>query len=127
MRTRKEQVSIEYLREALDYNPETGVLTWKVRPLRHFKDKRATASINTRLAGKPAFTAVQSAGYLCGNIEKRQYLAHRVIWAWYHGEWPPEDMVIDHVNMDKTDNRIINLELVTLVENIRRYHASKAA
>ncbi len=60
-------------------------------------------------------------------IRSRQYLAHRVIWALYYGKWPPEDMVIDHRNMNKTDNRIINLDLVTASENTRRYYALKAA
>lgn len=45
-------------------------------------------------------------------------MAHRVIWQYHNGEIPDE-MVINHKNGIKTDNRIENLEVVTQRENIR--------
>jgi hypothetical protein len=35
----------------------------------------------------------------------------------HYGEDPPKNMSIDHVNRDRTDNRIANLRLVTHREN----------
>jgi hypothetical protein len=35
------------------------------------------------------------------------YQAHRLAWFLFYGEWPIYE--IDHINGDKTDNRIINL------------------
>lgn len=37
---------------------------------------------------------------------------------WVHGEHPPEGMTIDHINGIKTDNRIANLRLATVCQNV---------
>ena len=36
------------------------------------------------------------------------YKAHRVVWAWHHGD---TDKILDHINRDRIDNRIENLRL----------------
>lgn len=41
----------------------------------------------------------------------------RAVYAWYHGS-TVENMVIDHINDNKTDNRIENLQVLTPKENI---------
>ena len=41
-----------YLRERLDYNPETGVFIWRARPLEHFQNAALCGTWNTRYAGK---------------------------------------------------------------------------
>jgi len=115
--TRKFQASVQYLREALDYDPESGKLIWKVRPDHHGRNRRSIAKIRS-FANKEAFTAVQTRGYNCGIIGGVQYLKHRVVWAIHTGEWPPEDMVIDHIDGDRKNNRISNLRCVTQKENV---------
>lgn len=49
---------------------------------------------------------------------KPTYFVHRLIWEAFNGEIP-EGMQIDHINNDRTDNRLENLQLVTCSENNR--------
>ena len=45
---------------------------------------------------------------------------HRIIWIAKHRELIPEDLVVDHKNGDRLDNRIENLELMTHQENLEK-------
>lgn len=110
------------LRRLLSYDPETGELTWKERPVWLGKPGNKTISANvkgwnTKYAGKPAFTAPDPAGHLRGNILRTCCLAHRVAWAIHHGEWPSDQ--IDHINGDPSDNRIVNLRDVDQLTNCK--------
>lgn len=40
-----------YLKECVNYNPETGLFTWLNRPLEHFKSLRACNAWNSRYSG----------------------------------------------------------------------------
>lgn len=100
--------SIEYLRQRLRYEPETGKLFW----LDYEEMPQQWRSV---WFGKEAFTSYQSEGYRKGKIDGVSYLAHRVAYALYHAEWPFAQ--IDHINGIRTDNRIVNLRVVTSQEN----------
>ncbi len=118
--------SQEVLRQLLDYDPEAGVLRWKERPVGMFQPSSyggksvrsaewSAAKWNTRNAGRVAFTADSGRGYRQGAIFGRTHKAHRVIWVLVYGEWPPEE--IDHINGDRSDNRLGNLRLATPSQN----------
>lgn len=109
----------EELRNLLTYEPETGVLTWKSRSVESFGPDRAEYRCkcwNTRYAGRVAFTTV-SGGYFQGRCRGQLLLAHRVVWALATGNWPNGQ--IDHVNGDKSDNRLANLRDVDQADNQR--------
>lgn len=106
----------DQLRELVEYNPETGKMYFKPRPMSMFPNARIGKAWNTRCAGKEAFST-NNRGYRCGPINGILCIAHRAAWALYYGEWPSED--IDHINQVKSDNRIKNLRLATDSENLR--------
>lgn len=66
---------------------------------------------------------VHPSGYvhinLSSNGSKKQVRAHRVIYIAANGHIP-DGMVVDHINNDKSDNRICNLQLLTAEENSRK-------
>lgn len=52
--------------------------------------------------------------------KRRLVVVHRLVAEAFLPEPPFDNMCIDHINMDKTDNRVCNLEWVTFKENTRR-------
>ena len=49
----------------------------------------------------------------------------RLAWVLFYGEAIPEGLVIDHINGDPSDNRIVNLRLVTQKDNARNCRRKK--
>lgn len=86
------------LRELLNYNPETGEFT------------RRVSTTNSVRVGDIA-GSVHHTGYLRIRVDGHQYLAHRLAWLYTHGEWPKNE--IDHIDGNKTNNRIANIRDVT--------------
>ena len=95
---------MEELRAMLDYDPETGVFTWKVKVRAH------------TVVGKEAGTP-HSEGYRHIKIKGVPYFAHRLAWYYAYGVEPKEQ--IDHINGIKTDNRIGNLREASNQQNNR--------
>jgi hypothetical protein len=83
------------LRELVDYDPETGAMTW-------------------RATGKPAGSR-HSRGYWQISIDGRKYLRHHLAFLYVLGRWATVE--IDHINGDKTDDRIDNLREATRTQN----------
>lgn len=110
--------SPDLLRQLLRYEPDTGKLYWRARPVEMFKEgprqQNACAIWNSRYANKEAFTAY-SKGYLVGAINYQNILAHRAAWAIYYGAWPKQQ--VDHINGQRDNNRLENLRLVSSSEN----------
>lgn len=105
--------SREYLMECFDYNHETGSLTWKTRPISHFVDSWRMNQSNSRNSGK-VVEMVSASGYIEMKINGSTYKAHRVIWKIVTGDDPN---MIDHINGNRSDNRITNLRLASRTQN----------
>lgn len=112
----------KYLKECLDYNPETGVFTWKERPLSHFSERKRWLAWLSNFSGKTA-GGKHCMGYWTICINNKPYLAHRLAWLYVFGSMPKDQ--IDHINWDRLDNRIANLREVSNQENHKNKPAQK--
>lgn len=143
--TKKEALSIE---TDLIENPKTGwQLTNKVKPLVARKDLTEALSmfkydenspsglvyskdvyggmnyaILSKREGDIAGSRAAHAKNLYWKVKTNQGLiaAHRIIWAIFNGVEGLDENVVNHINNDTSDNRIENLELVSMLVNMRR-------
>ena len=91
------QVSIDKFKEELHYDKLTGRFIW----LKHKKSEKIGLHAEKEHPN----------GYWQIYVLGRNYLAHRLAWAFSSGSWPEKH--IDHINEDKKDNRICNLRDVS--------------
>lgn len=91
-------MNLNKLKEQLVYNPSTGYFT---RVLKRGRSKKPAGSLNSK-----GYIIINSVG------------AHRLAWLFTHGRIK-EGNVIDHINHDRSDNRICNLREVSHSENMR--------
>ena len=96
-------VDVNKLKQLLAYDPLTGVFT-----------RLRTGALADR-QHTDNYRAVKVGGGL--------YLSHRLAWLFVYGKWPAGE--IDHVNGDRTDNRIQNLRVVTRAENNQNIRTAK--
>ena len=111
----KREINAALARALLDYDPLTGVLTWK-----HRDD--APKQWNVRYAGKPAGCVDSFYGYALIGIDGKSHRAHRLAWLHFYGSWP--EGVVDHKNGVRTDNRISNLRDVSKTVNGQNQRAA---
>lgn len=100
--------SQERLKELLNYDPDTGVFTWKT----------AVSNINVGdVAGH-----IKPHGYRHLGIDGNYYLAHRLAWVYMTGD-DPGSLTVDHRNRVRSDNWFSNLRLATQQDQLRNKSA----
>lgn len=103
----KPELTADQLREVLIYDAETGVFTWR---------NASRRCVVGAVAG-----SMHGAGYRQIRLLGRLHLSHRLAWLYVYGEWPVNQ--IDHINGERTDNRIANLRQATNAENCQNVRA----
>tara|TARA_R110000868_G_scaffold116769_2_gene310582 strand:- start:1348 stop:1728 length:381 start_codon:yes stop_codon:yes gene_type:complete len=100
------QKRLKYL---MKYDSDTGVFTRLISTAMRHKNGEFVGVKTTK-------------GYLKCGIDNKEYTLHRLAFLYIYGFIPVR---IDHINQDKTDNRIKNLREVTNSENLRNMSKSK--
>lgn len=121
-------ISAKYIKECLDYNPETGIFVWKDRPLSHFKSEAGWKIFHSSFSGlKAGSVNVMSCGksYIRIRILGKYWLAHRLAWIIVNGSID-ENLEIDHIDGNGTNNSIRNLRLVNRTLNAQNHKMQKS-
>jgi len=95
-------ITAEELKNCLKYDSETGDFVWLVKKNGVKKNMHA-GSLNR--------------GYTLISINGQRYFAHRLAWIYVYGEWPCGE--IDHIDGDRSNNRIENLRIVDRSQNMQ--------
>lgn len=104
--------------ELLNYDFETGKLWWKRRDIKWSPSRQENNRWNTMWADREAFRhSCPVNRYKVGALLGKSYKAHHLIWVMCYGYWPTKE--IDHIDGDRTNNRLTNLREVTLAENMK--------
>lgn len=117
------EIPASMVRELFDYRD--GKLFWEPRQREHFISERGFKTWNSRYPGKEIGCKHRS-GYRYVRIKfggKQKYLMHRLVWAWHYGSWPKDQL--DHIDHDRSNDRIENLREVTRAENMKNMSMSK--
>lgn len=93
------KLTFDRVHQVLKLEPETGVLTWRIRTGSRCK------------MGDQAGSLHKASGYRIVNIDGQKYRAHLLIWLMLYGEWRPRE--IDHRDRDRSNNKPSNLRLAS--------------
>ena len=81
----------------------------EVKSLFTYKDGDLYWKKNNKKAG-----SLKPSGYTVIEVNKKNMMAHRLIWMYHYGQ---VDNFIDHIDSDKNNNKIENLRIATKAQN----------
>ena len=108
------EITQELLKEYVTYEPITGVFT--KRKKKHPRDN--TVKVGEQLGH------LSGDGYIHFSFFGKKGKAHRLAWLYVYGELP--NSLIDHIDGDKTNNKINNLRLASFEQNAANRHVVKS-
>jgi hypothetical protein len=103
MKKTRDSLTAARLREILNYDPESGIFTWRLKT-------GPGTSVGSEAGGINPDTK-----YRLIRCDGVRFAAHRLAWLHVYGWWPAE--CLDHVNGHEADNRIANLRECTNAQN----------
>ncbi len=116
-----EQELFEEVAQLVDYNPETGVMTWKWREdVPNWWNKKYAG----KECGRVTNRGYRQLGYTPLGRNTQRLLTHRLAWYIVHNVLPKDQ--IDHIDGQKTNNQIKNLRDVSGSLNMRNQKMSRA-
>lgn len=113
-RTEVREVSYEKFKDVFEYSESSpsGLVNKQSRPY-------------NRNAGDTVGSLMKDYGYWIVSYERKKYYAHRVVYALCHKVALREDMVIDHIDANPSNNRIENLQQISRSKNNMKASISK--
>lgn len=106
------EFSLESLRETLLYDPDTGLFS-------RIKHQGGSKCVGSKV-GSP-----HKGGYVQIKIFAVLYLAHRLAWFYTYGSWPIHR--IDHIDGNRTNNKLSNLREATDSQNSQNMRKRKTS
>lgn len=103
-----------YLRECFEYDLMSGEAYWLERPVDHFDSYKTYIMWNSKFAFGKVGNLHKRTRYYHTSLNGERYTLHRLIWKWWYGSDPLE---IDHIDRNRTNNRIVNLRSITNAQN----------
>jgi hypothetical protein len=100
-------ITQERVKALLDYDPRSGIFTWKVG--------RGYQGCSVARVGDIAGCKHKTIGYVFLTLDYVCYRAHRIAWLYVYGCFP--NGCLDHKNGIRNDNRIDNLRAATSSQN----------
>lgn len=97
---------LDYIRRTLTYDPLTGKILQKEKPIGVLVSRKGISYLVIKLTLDVSYEG-------CSLV--KQVYAHQVAWYLSYGIWP--DQTIDHVDGNGANNRLTNLRPATLKQN----------
>tara|TARA_R110000868_G_scaffold82690_4_gene233399 strand:- start:267 stop:758 length:492 start_codon:yes stop_codon:yes gene_type:complete len=95
------EMNFTLIRELFNYEPDTGLFTWRNKPPQSRKQTDETGCNTGR--------------YFYVHIKNKNYAVHRLIWLHVYGQFPKD--CIDHIDGNGLNNKLSNLREATIKQN----------